>query len=170
MLARWCVAWAIECTCWMDSTTAAAADPHPNSYPLCRSNGKFRSTPHRVLPAYGKERLSIPFFFEPNLDTRVEPLESCKQYAEGALPFASGRACLVGGEVVGFECPCVCVCPTLSAARTHKHTFTLAPHRALAPLSLMHTPSQAAQGKVYEPVLFADHLRAKVTNNFSFLP
>ncbi|KAM3570327.1 hypothetical protein VYU27_007605 [Nannochloropsis oceanica] len=72
------------------------------------SNGKFKSTPHRVLPAVGKERISIPFFFEPNLDTLVEPLKECESFAR-------------------------------------------------------------AQGKVFSPILFADHLRGKVTNNFSFL-
>jgi isopenicillin N synthase-like dioxygenase len=59
-----------------------------------------------VLPAVGKERLSIPFFFEPNLDTVVQPLESCRRYAGN---------------------------------------------------------------QKFESVLFADHLRAKVLNNFSFL-
>ncbi|TFJ79924.1 hypothetical protein NSK_008732 [Nannochloropsis salina CCMP1776] len=72
------------------------------------SNGKFKSTPHRVLPAVGKARISIPFFFEPNLDTLVVPLPECENYAR-------------------------------------------------------------AHGKIYSSVLFADHLRSKVTNNFSFL-
>ncbi|EWM20558.1 2-oxoglutarate-fe -dependent oxygenase domain-containing protein [Nannochloropsis gaditana] len=72
------------------------------------SNGKFKSTPHRVLPAVGKARISIPFFFEPNLDTLVVPLRECENYAR-------------------------------------------------------------AHGKIYSSVLFADHLRSKVTNNFSFL-
>jgi len=38
----------------------------------------------------------------------------------------------------------------------------------LFPLALSSLLS-LAQGQVYSPILFADHLRGKVTNNFSFL-
>jgi len=42
------------------------------------TNGKFRSTVHRVItPADANERYSIPFFFEPNFDALVECLETC---------------------------------------------------------------------------------------------
>jgi isopenicillin N synthase-like dioxygenase len=42
------------------------------------TNGMFKSTKHRVLTAGGNvERYSIPFFYEPNFDTRVECLEQC---------------------------------------------------------------------------------------------
>jgi isopenicillin N synthase-like dioxygenase len=40
------------------------------------SNGKVRSTKHRVINKLGKERYSIPFFYEPNSSTVVEPLNS----------------------------------------------------------------------------------------------
>lgn len=40
------------------------------------SNCLFRSTVHRVL-GLGKERYSIPFFFEPNFYTKVECLPQC---------------------------------------------------------------------------------------------
>ena len=40
------------------------------------SNGKVKSTKHRVINKLGKERYSIPFFFEPNSSTVVTPLES----------------------------------------------------------------------------------------------
>jgi len=38
------------------------------------SNGRFRSTVHRVVNRLGAERFSIPFFFEPNFDCKVEPI------------------------------------------------------------------------------------------------
>ena len=42
------------------------------------TNGKFKSTIHRVItPKGAKERYSVPFFFEPNFDALVECLESC---------------------------------------------------------------------------------------------
>jgi isopenicillin N synthase-like dioxygenase len=36
------------------------------------SNGAFRATVHRVVSTSGRERYSVPFFFEPAFDTRVE--------------------------------------------------------------------------------------------------
>jgi len=41
------------------------------------TNGRFASTPHRVLNRTGKERVSIPFFMNPDFDVRIEPLPSC---------------------------------------------------------------------------------------------
>eukprot|EP00775_Hariotina_reticulata_P010233 gene10233-10393_t len=41
------------------------------------TNGLFKSTLHRVINTTGKERYSVPFFFEPNFDTRVECLPCC---------------------------------------------------------------------------------------------
>lgn len=38
------------------------------------SGGRFKSTVHRVVNRLGKERYSIPFFFEPRFDTLLEPL------------------------------------------------------------------------------------------------
>ncbi len=40
------------------------------------SNGRFRSTPHRVINDQPGERWSIPFFFDPHVSTVVEPLPS----------------------------------------------------------------------------------------------
>ena len=40
------------------------------------SNGLLRSTPHRVTNRTGRERFSIPFFYDPNVRTVIEPLAS----------------------------------------------------------------------------------------------
>ena len=43
------------------------------------TNGLFRATPHRVLPpTHGAgDRVSVPFFFEPNYDATIRPLDCC---------------------------------------------------------------------------------------------
>ena len=38
------------------------------------SNGRLRSTPHRVINATGRERYSVPFFFDPHVSTEIAPL------------------------------------------------------------------------------------------------
>jgi isopenicillin N synthase-like dioxygenase len=38
------------------------------------SGGRFKSTPHRVRNKANHSRLSWPFFFDPNWDTKVVPL------------------------------------------------------------------------------------------------
>jgi len=43
------------------------------------TNNRFKSTIHRVLnPSCVRHRFSTPFFFEPNFDTIVECIESCR--------------------------------------------------------------------------------------------
>lgn len=42
------------------------------------TNGRYRSTPHRVLPPVGRDRYAIPYFFGPHLDTVIECLPSCQ--------------------------------------------------------------------------------------------
>lgn len=46
------------------------------------TNGKFKSTVHRVVSSGAKERYSIPFFYEPNFDTVVECLDVCLEDGE----------------------------------------------------------------------------------------
>jgi isopenicillin N synthase-like dioxygenase len=38
------------------------------------SNGFLKSTPHRVINRSGRERYSIPFFFDPHVNTTIAPL------------------------------------------------------------------------------------------------
>ncbi|WP_170574258.1 isopenicillin N synthase family dioxygenase [Ruegeria atlantica] len=38
------------------------------------SNGKLLSTPHRVINASGRERFSVPFFFDPHVSANIAPL------------------------------------------------------------------------------------------------
>jgi isopenicillin N synthase-like dioxygenase len=48
------------------------------------TNGRYRSTLHRVVNPLGRERHSCAFFFEPNFDTVVAALPSC--VAPGCAP------------------------------------------------------------------------------------
>jgi isopenicillin N synthase-like dioxygenase len=41
------------------------------------SNGQLLRTPHRVINRSGRERYSIPFFFDPHMHSMIEPLASC---------------------------------------------------------------------------------------------
>lgn len=60
-----------------------AAPPFPNSF-VCNigdmldrmTGGLYRSTPHRVRNQATKNRLSFPFFFDPNFDAQVKPIQS----------------------------------------------------------------------------------------------
>ena len=60
-----------------------AAPPIPNSF-VCNigdmldrlTGGRYLSTPHRVRNESGHDRLSFPFFFDPNFGAEVKPIES----------------------------------------------------------------------------------------------
>ncbi len=39
------------------------------------TNGFYRSTPHRVRNISGRDRLSFPFFFDPNWQAKIQPLK-----------------------------------------------------------------------------------------------
>ena len=61
---------------WVD------APPMPDAYVVNvgdmlhrLSNGRFLSTPHRVINRTGKERYSVPFFFDPHVTTDIAPLK-----------------------------------------------------------------------------------------------
>ena len=38
------------------------------------SNGRLKSTPHRVINRSGRERYSVPFFYDPHVSTTIAPL------------------------------------------------------------------------------------------------
>jgi len=53
------------------------------------TNGLYQSTLHRVLNNNSKYRVSVPFFYEPNFETRVEPLNFLKDTStDGGKGFA----------------------------------------------------------------------------------
>ena len=58
------------------------APPIPDSF-VCNigdmldrmTGGRYRSTPHRVLNVARRDRLSFPFFFDPNFNAVIEPID-----------------------------------------------------------------------------------------------
>ncbi|RLN86307.1 hypothetical protein BBJ28_00001859 [Nothophytophthora sp. Chile5] len=57
------------------------------------TNGQFKSTLHRVVNGSGKERYSVPFFYEPNFTCQVECFPSCVSAENPAKypPTSSGQ-------------------------------------------------------------------------------
>jgi isopenicillin N synthase-like dioxygenase len=56
------------------------------------TNDRFKPTVHRVLNTSGAERYSIPFFFNPDYDTKVECLDICKPM-DGSPPMYASTTC-----------------------------------------------------------------------------
>ncbi|CAG8713380.1 4332_t:CDS:2, partial [Dentiscutata heterogama] len=59
-------------------------DPIPNSFVVnigdmlnIWTNDLYKSTLHRVIHNSSNYRVSIPFFYEPNFDAKIEPLSKC---------------------------------------------------------------------------------------------
>ena len=67
---------------WID------APPIPGSF-ICNigdmldrlTRGIYRSTPHRVITNPKRDRLSLPFFFDPNFDAEIRPIEGLEHHA-----------------------------------------------------------------------------------------
>jgi isopenicillin N synthase-like dioxygenase len=67
------------------------APPVPGSF-VCNlgdmldrmTGGLYRSTPHRVRNAAGRDRLSFPFFFDPGFDAEVRPIPVTHELADDA--------------------------------------------------------------------------------------
>ena len=53
------------------------------------SNGKLLSTPHRVINRTGRERYSVPFFFDPHVFTEISPLPGTGTARFGPLNFGT---------------------------------------------------------------------------------
>lgn len=47
------------------------------------TGGLYRSTPHRVKNISGRDRLSFPFFFDPNFNAEVKPIQLAMTPAQG---------------------------------------------------------------------------------------
>ena len=63
------------------------------------TGGYYRSTPHRVRNVSGRGRLSYPFFFDPNFDVRIEPIDM----GNVARPADAGEERWDGASVHEFE-------------------------------------------------------------------
>ena len=44
------------------------------------THGIYRSTPHRVVNVSPRDRLSFPFFFDPNFDAQIRPIEELQDH------------------------------------------------------------------------------------------
>ena len=70
---------------WVDAPAVARAFVVNGGDILHRwTNERFLSTPHRVINRTGGDRYAIPFFCDPNHDTVIECLQSCRSTAHPA--------------------------------------------------------------------------------------
>lgn len=83
-----------------DGKTWLNADPIPGAFVVNIgdmierwTNGLWKSTRHRVIHRGEGYRVSVPFFFEPNFESVVRPLEQCVE--------RSGRESIHGGSTYG---------------------------------------------------------------------
>ncbi len=63
------------------------------------SNGHLLRTPHRVINRSGRERFSIPFFFDPDVRASIEPLACCVSASDPARFEAVGFEAFVHDEL-----------------------------------------------------------------------
>jgi isopenicillin N synthase-like dioxygenase len=57
------------------------------------TGGEYKATPHRVKNISGRDRLSIPFFFDPHFESIIQPMrpEMVNPDSPWARPFPYGR-------------------------------------------------------------------------------
>lgn len=71
------------------------------------SNGKFKATLHRVVmpepDGEHSDRYSLPFFYEANIDARIECLPSCRDRGEPLPPTTPGEIHLKAAIADGLE-------------------------------------------------------------------
>jgi isopenicillin N synthase-like dioxygenase len=106
---------------WLD------APPLPDTF-VCNigdmlerlTGGWYRSTPHRVRNTSGKDRLSFPFFFDPDFDAEVPPLPDRAAVAEDGRRRWDGRSPLAFDGTYGdyLTAKVAKVFPELSAGVT----------------------------------------------------
>jgi len=53
------------------------------------TNGRFSSTPHRVINRSGRDRYSIPLFVNPSYDVAVKPLVDIERYHSAAFTYGT---------------------------------------------------------------------------------
>jgi isopenicillin N synthase-like dioxygenase len=66
------------------------------------TGGYYRSTPHRVRNVSGNERLSYPFFFDPDFDAEVPPLPEIARRAGGRAGVGAGPPRWDGQDLRAF--------------------------------------------------------------------